>query len=332
MHVPRVLLALHRPGLGSALQEGLAARGHEVETTRNMAATWVAVRRRPPDAILLAPVTADGASAEFASLLGRAADPSGPALIVLSDEPDFLEGRIDDFLPTATDAETAGRRVRFAVARRAALVRLRQERDLLARQSRTDWKTGLLNDRSFSERCLQEVSRARRQEQPIAVLAIDFDGFKALNDAHGHAFGDEALRLFASTLKRHLRDFDVGARTGGDEFSVLLPGTDAAGALVVAERLRAMVGALSVEFDGRRATLSVSCGVACWTPRGGADFDAIVRAADAALLAAKAQGRGRVVLHDPARLPAPAAPLEASEQAASGNGERRPARGRRPRG
>jgi len=317
------LIALHGAGAAPGLADGLAARGVPVRVTRNMADTWLAVRDTAPQAVIVAPLSSDIDSVEFASLMRLSSGPAGPAVLVLTDGPEFLEpcaASVDDYLPTDVDGATALGRLRLAVARRAELLRLREEREQLRRQSMTDFKTGLFNDRCFAERSREEVSRARRQAQPVGVLMIDLDGFKAINDVHGHAFGDHALRTFATHLRRNLRSFDISARMGGDEFAVLLPGTRTVDALSVAERIHASVSGLDIEYDGRRATLSVSMGVAAWSPAGEMVFEHTLRDADAALLLAKQQGRGRIAfcaegvsrLHKAAGASEPAATLYAA--------------------
>ena len=291
------MIALLRAGAAPGLADGLAARGVPVQVTRNMADTWLAVRDGLPQAVIVAPLSSDIDSVEFSSLMRLSAGLQGPAVLVLTDGPEFLEpcaASVDDYLPTAVDGATALGRLRFAVARRGELLRLREEREQLRRQSMTDFKTGLFNDRCFAERSREEVSRARRQGQPVGVLMIDLDGFKALNDVHGHAFGDHALRTFASHLRRNLRNFDVSARMGGDEFAVLLPGTRVLDALHVAARLHTSVSGLRIESDSRQAILSVSMGVASWSPQGDLVFEHTLRDADTALLLAKQQGRGRI--------------------------------------
>lgn len=266
-----------------------------------MAETWILVRKSLPDAVLLAPLSREVDSAEFSSLLALSASPGGPAILVLTEDPAFLEGRIDavdDFLHPALDPDLAARRIRFALARKAAIARLQSERSSLLRQTITDFKTGLFNDRYFATRCREEVSRARRSDQPIGVLMIDFDGFKTINDVHGHPFGDYTLSTFANSLRQNLRDFDVAARVGGDEFAVLLPGTHLEDATGIAERIRATVGSLTIEHEGRRAALSVSIGVAGWTPATEGSLDAVVQGADKALLQAKNLGPGRICVYD----------------------------------
>jgi diguanylate cyclase (GGDEF)-like protein/putative nucleotidyltransferase with HDIG domain len=169
-------------------------------------------------------------------------------------------------------------------------------RHLLARMAevaRTDWLTGVLNRRGVQEALETAMARSARRPSPLSLLAIDVDNFKALNDAHGHCVGDDALRALGEVLRGVTRATDVAGRVGGEEFSVLLPDTDEHGAYLLAERLRA-----AVERDqvlGATAT-TVSVGVATH-PQHAVDVDGLTRAADHALYAAKDHGRNRVVLY-----------------------------------
>ena len=109
----------------------------------------------------------------------------------------------------------------------------------LAAAARTDPKTGLLNATAWQREADAEVVRALRTGTPLALLLMDVDHFKRVNDNHGHLIGDEVLRALAVELRRQVRESDVVGRFGGEEFTVLLPGTDDAGAYGIAERLRA---------------------------------------------------------------------------------------------
>ena len=297
MTAPRLLAALHAPGIGEGLVAGLVAAGLSVDISRNMATTWNRAREGGYEAILLAARSSDPASPEFASLAGLAARPGGPALFVFADDPDFLApsaAALADFLPPRIDPAEALRRVRFGLARRDALARQAAERARLLRESHTDFKTGLFNDRFFARRLREELGRAARLGHPVSALMIDFDDFKAINDVHGHECGDRALFTFAEILREWLRGFDVAARLGGDEFGVLLPETDAQRAGIVARRLRALVQSRPVEHAGRRVALSISIGLAECRPGRAEDPEGLLRAADEALRAAKQAGRGLV--------------------------------------
>jgi len=153
----------------------------------------------------------------------------------------------------------------------------------------TDELTGVTNRRRLFELAKAEIDRSDRYERPFSVAMIDVDHFKRLNDEHGHAAGDEALRTLVRIVAKVLRKVDVLGRYGGEEFLLLLPETDAAGALDVAERVRATVAA---ESGGSGHAMTVSAGVA--QRKREEHLDALLRRADDALYAAKQGGRNCV--------------------------------------
>ena len=162
----------------------------------------------------------------------------------------------------------------------------------LRRLSRVDGLTELLNRRAIEELLDDEARRSLRSNRPFSVLMIDADHFKGINDRHGHAAGDEALRHLARVLRAQMRDVDRVGRFGGEEFVVLLPGTASNEALHVAERVRDALLRRSLTWQGEAITLTVSVGVAAW--RGPQDdVGALLKRADAALYRAKALGRDR---------------------------------------
>jgi two-component system, cell cycle response regulator len=161
------------------------------------------------------------------------------------------------------------------------------------RLSLTDGLTNLWNRRQFELRALQERERAIRFGERFAVVLIDLDGFKAVNDTHGHLVGDMVLVETANRLATHTRDVDTVARFGGEEFVLLLPQTDAAGALRVAEKVRAELAAKPVDTDAGPLPVTLSAGVASH-PDDGDSLDELLATADEALYAAKAAGKNRV--------------------------------------
>jgi diguanylate cyclase (GGDEF)-like protein len=165
----------------------------------------------------------------------------------------------------------------------------------LERQASEDPLTGLANQRTFHLACGQELSRSARDGRPISIVALDLDHFKAINDAHGHPYGDEVLRRAARALVDVVRPHDTVARLGGEEFALLLPDTDAEEARAVAERARAAVG--SVVVPGR--PLTASAGVASHAGAHAA-LERLLAHADRALYRAKVAGRDRTVVHDQA--------------------------------
>ncbi|WP_157314432.1 diguanylate cyclase [Chitinibacter sp. GC72] len=160
--------------------------------------------------------------------------------------------------------------------------------------ARTDPLTGLLNRRALYERARQEGDRAKRKCTPLSLIALDIDHFKKINDSYGHECGDQALVQLARWCAQALRSSDLMARTGGEEFIILLPDTDLEHALAIAERIRALVqnSKVVVEEGERHFSYTISQGVALV---GAAESvqDAMIRA-DRALYRAKSEGRNRV--------------------------------------
>jgi len=170
------------------------------------------------------------------------------------------------------------------------------------RQALVDGLTGLANRRPCEDALKREVARAKRLGDPLAVIVADLDDFKAVNDAHGHPTGDKVLREFAEALKASVREVDVASRWGGEEFVVVLPGTDEAGGAQVAERIREEFALRAVPAPrGGRISTTASFGVVGFAGRGGTNE--LLAAADAALYRAKRAGKDRVSvgngLHEP---------------------------------
>ncbi|GIH78822.1 GGDEF domain-containing protein [Planobispora longispora] len=175
--------------------------------------------------------------------------------------------------------------------------------------ARTDAKTGLLNAAAWQREADTEIGRARRTGETLALLIIDIDHFKRVNDNHGHLIGDQVLIGVAAMLRSQLRDYDVVGRFGGEEFVVLLPRADGVEARRVAERLRSRIARMAVPVDEVMLSVTVSTGVAIMNVHGD-DLIELLAAADLALYRAKELGRDRVCLPvvPPARPPgAPAA-------------------------
>jgi diguanylate cyclase (GGDEF)-like protein len=159
-----------------------------------------------------------------------------------------------------------------------------------------DALTGVLNARAYYATCDAQIRTSQRQGTPFAVLFIDLDHFKAVNDTYGHAAGDEVLRTVARTLGQGVRRSDMLGRIGGEEFSVFLPNTDLGGAVALGETLRLAVQACQPALeDGQRLTITASIGVAA-NPDGQATMQAIQHEADEAMYLAKKAGRNRVAV------------------------------------
>jgi diguanylate cyclase (GGDEF)-like protein len=160
----------------------------------------------------------------------------------------------------------------------------------VSHQATHDDLTGLANRALFEDVTTRALQQSRRTQEPVAMLFVDLDGFKAVNDAHGHAAGDLLLAEVAHRLQAELRAGDLLARLGGDEFTVLLPGASAAAAYEIGERLRAAVSAPVISARDARVSASVGIAVA---PDDATEFQQLLRAADGAMYRAKALGRDR---------------------------------------
>ena len=165
-----------------------------------------------------------------------------------------------------------------------------------------DMKTKLYNHGYFLNQLIEEIARSERYKSDLALMMIDIDHFKKINDTFGHMTGDEVLIKVAHTLRNQVRAFDVPARFGGEEFAVILPETDRKSACIVAERLRRSIEALSFtpsgEGEGSRSSfgITISIGVAGFLHSAHMTDDILIELADRALYQAKQKGRNQVVL------------------------------------
>jgi diguanylate cyclase (GGDEF)-like protein len=238
------------------------------------------------------------------------------------------EGRVVGVL-SATDKVDDGAFTRQDVAALRAisgvaalgLVAARGEAETrrLTHAATIDALTGLVNRQSFDLRLREEIERAKRESATLAVLMIDIDDFKAINDTHGHPVGDAALQAVSDVLRSVVRVFDVCARYGGDEFAIVMPNSERASTSAAAERIRERI-ATSGERDSRLAGLrhvTVSVGVA--TMRTGETAEEIVQRADESLYRAKAAGKNCIRV-------APARAIKALRPTAGRFNERPPTR------
>jgi diguanylate cyclase (GGDEF)-like protein len=299
----RVLIAHRDAGLRAAARALLTEAGAEVGEADERVAAAEAVRRDLPHVVLLD----DGLDGEQASLMRDVAgDPEllGTAVILfrsctsVAAVVDALAAGAGDVWTAPTVGPELIARVRVAFRSRQLLeLALRRYTDLEDLAYR-DELTELPNRRGSSRQLEVLISRARRHGHQLALLLIDADLFKAVNDDHGHAAGDVVLREVAHRLRERMRREDLVGRWGGEEFVVALPETTPDAAAAVAESLRAAIAGTPIEAHGAALHVTVSIGVAAWI---GEDLEDVVDRADRALYAAKAAGRDRVVVEPAAR-------------------------------
>ena len=172
----------------------------------------------------------------------------------------------------------------------------------IQRLAHHDPLTGLPNRALLIDRAMQALSLAQRNAAAVAVLYMDLDRFKQINDTLGHRIGDQLLVVVATRLLSAVRDYDTVSRQGGDEFVLVLPGTAAEGAARVAEKVRCLI-AEPMTIEGHEMAVTTSIGIAMF-PDDGRDFDTLLRAADLAMYRAKQEGRNGYRFHT-AQLPQP---------------------------
>jgi diguanylate cyclase (GGDEF)-like protein len=216
----------------------------------------------------------------------------GQKQIELEEANATLESRVDERTAALTQSnhalgEEIAERRRVEAEREGLIGQLKQ-------MAETDFLTGVMNRRSFYAAAERELSAARRYVRGLAVVMLDIDHFKAINDRHGHQVGDEVLKAVAAICRAECRDSDVVARYGGEEFVLLLQEAHPGEAREAAERIRAALARAPVRVGDLAVPVTASLGIATAGPET-AGIDQLVRAADAALYRAKAAGRDRVV-------------------------------------
>lgn len=196
--------------------------------------------------------------------------------------------------PPARLAEADAKSLRLLALLGTAALETLWEIEEINRRARTDALTGLANRQQFEERLTRIVMETNRFGGSCALIVIDIDRFKHVNDTYGHQMGDEVLKEVARVLQNAVRTVDLCARYGGEEMALLLPQTDIAGAGLLAERLRRAVCGDPVRVKGREIPITISLGVAAY-PEGTSSRDELFAAADRALYSAKRAGRNKVV-------------------------------------
>jgi diguanylate cyclase (GGDEF)-like protein len=285
----------------SELVRGLEEAGWSCTCFAEGEAVELAAESETPDAYLIAEPCAPWGAGGLLSRLRATSEAERPVLVLGVEDAEartlLLDLGADDVLPArvGTDELLARLRRRTAVMRRAAETMTRGPGDRVAV---VDALTEVHNRRYFLLRLEDEFRRAQRYDNPLALVLVDLDQFRGINESFGHLVGDGVLRAVAQCLVAAVRETDTVARTGGDEFACILPQTHLAGALTVAERIRRDVAALRTG-PGADVLLTASVGVGSHPAVHVQTPEELIGAADGCLARAKREGRNRVCLADP---------------------------------
>lgn len=271
----------------------------EVRPLTSVEALHAQIERMTPDLLILDPARLPGGWEALPRLAERPPPGEFPILVVTGADPDGAELE-RAFRHGAEDVVAVDAPERELLARVRQLLKRARNRRMLRALATTDGLTGLANFRSLSHRLEEEFKRSLRYRHAMAVVMIDVDHLKVLNDRYGHEAGNRALLAFVRHLRSNLREVDFAARYGGDEFVVILPHQTAAEAVIFAERLRQGLTQLRLpmrESDPVGPGLTISVGIAAHTPlEPCVSAPELLESADAALYDAKLAGRDRLVV------------------------------------
>ena len=301
-----VLVAEDNPIFQTMLRSMLTKWGYAVEIARDGVEAWEALQKQnaPRLAILDWMMPGLDGVEVCRRLRGTLREPYAYVLLLTArtTSEDLVEGMdagADDYLTKPFNAHEL--RVRLRAGRRiiALQEQLLRAREALREQATHDGLTGLLNRVALLETLQAECARANREQEPLAVLLIDVDHFKRVNDTHGHLAGDAVLREAARRMKATVRRYDTVGRYGGEEFLIVIPGSEPLTARAEAERIREVFAA--EPFIAALESLNVTCsiGVASRMVPETGDSKALIREADVAMYSAKGQGRNRVEVFTP---------------------------------
>jgi len=284
----RVLIVTDDPEAVDA--RALVSAGLEIVGVCGGTAALVSLQRSRPHVVIASSAIRGISTSELARMLGQTE--GGIPLILVGAKASALNRRQAALSAGAFDYFQLPAEIDLLVLRVGQIVGLRQTMERLRSEADLDYLTGLANRRRFRVALNRELERWRRYKVPCALLQLDIDHMKAVNDRFGHPVGDVVIRHVATTLTAVSRDNDTAARLGGEEFALLLANIDEDKAAAAAERLRALLAEQSIPGVG---SISVSIGVAA-CPAHASSERALYAASDGALYVAKNEGRNRVAV------------------------------------
>ena len=286
----RILIVDHDPIVASSFAETLCQAGMHTVVVTDPIEIMQPLAEFRPDMILMDMHMPSCNGLDLAAVIRQQEEYVGIPIVFLSAEASMdkqLEAmRLggDDYMITPITPEHLIAAVTSRVLRSHTL------RGFMVRDS----LTGLFNHTTTKEHLEIELARARRSQSPLSLAIIDLDRFKLVNDSYGHASGDRVLKSLARLLRERLRKSDIIGRYGGEEFAIVLSGTDGPTAAMVVDQIRASLAQIRQQADGHAFTVTCSCGIACFADY--PDTSKLTEAADKALYAAKRGGRNRVAL------------------------------------
>ena len=297
----RILAAEDNPVFQSMLKTMLQRWGYQVLIARDGIEAWNILESEDSPRLVLLDWMMPGMDGVEICRRVRAAGREPYIYIVLltarTESQDLVEGMeagADDYLTKPFHAHELRVRLRAGARILELQEELLEAREALREQATHDSLTGLLNRATVFEILRDELARGTRESHPVAVLLVDLDRFKQINDTYGHLAGDAVLREAARRMKEAVRCYDSAGRYGGEEFLIVMPGCNPVSAWAQAERVRNAIGGEPYSAGGYRIPVSCSIGVSCRPVVHPQDADALVREADFALYSAKARGRNRV--------------------------------------
>jgi two-component system cell cycle response regulator len=299
----RVLLADSSLSTRVKISETLGANDHAVTLADTTVEALALSRQQRFDLIILNLHIGNEDGLRLVSQFRSQDDTRQVPILLIVDEfdtPRLIKGLdigANDYLVKPIDRNELIARVRTQVRRRRYQDRLRANYERSLSLALTDSLTGLYNRRYLADHLERSLQRARETGKPVSVVLIDIDHFKQVNDGHGHAVGDEVLRAVAQRVNGNLRNFDMVARLGGEEFVIVMPDTPGEIGYMVAERLRDRVARDPIVTASGKLNVTISMGVAAYA--GGDETpDDLIKQADAAMYQAKRSGRNRVHAHE----------------------------------
>ncbi|UCF89189.1 MAG: diguanylate cyclase [bacterium] len=304
----QILIVEDNPGLNEILRKIVESEGYEVVCAFTGAAALEALDKEGPfdlvllDVMLPDPESPTGRGMDGLEVCHRIK--SNPAhadtmifLVTVKDQPeDIMKGidaGADDYITKPFNTTLLLAKIKAMLRIKSLSEELKNKNTMLEEMAITDGLTGIPNYRYFIDKLEEEVKRGRRYLTPFTLLILDLDNFKEVNDTHGHRHGDFVLQEVANRLQHGLRETDILARYGGDEFALLLTQTDSQGGKNVADQVLERL-ALPIVADGTEHFIEASIGVVASDTMRNASADELIVAADRALYMAKEKGGDQV--------------------------------------